>query len=451
MTKKEVDKSKILERVYDQNINLLFYVSIVTIPVAIGHVLFFYFKFLNPEPIVNQWRMGIIYSHLSVLIVSMLIGAIALMYRKTGSPKMQIGSILIQLFYIFILLIGVVIVTIDQLVTPSITPFLLVCSILAIVFIVNPLKSFLFFLAGYALFYFALAITQENPEILLSNRLNGLSIVAFGFLLSLMIWKNTIQKFRQSIIIENQGEYLSQKNMELVEQSDELKNALLTKDKLFSVIGHDLKSPLAAINGLVGLLEESLRKEDNDKTQRIASAVKSASGQTMELLDSLMEWSRFQSQGKGLNIENISIDKLVNECLSLIEANAANKEIDIITQLDAKNILADSNLIKTVIRNLLANAVKFSYKNSTVQIIVKDKGDSFYFAVKDEGIGLDDNQKHTIFLGDSKNVRKGTLDEKGTGLGLVICRDFIKMHGGKIGVESNLGKGSIFWFSIPKL
>lgn len=446
----KVEKSQILEKVYEQNMKRLLIFSSIAVPIILGQLLIFYFKNTQPGTVEYKWFKAIVLLNFTLLAISFVVGVFALYYRIKGKPRIGIGNIVIKSFYILALLVGVATVVTDQLVTPAITPFLLICVIVAVAFLIDPKYSVVFFALGYLLFFFTLPITQDNAAHLLSNRVNGLTSVGVAFFLSLVLWRNTTEKYRQSIVIDQQRENLLVKNRELVEQSNELKKAISIKNKLFSVIGHDLKSPLVAMPGLIDFLEKGIEEKDVDKSKDLTKVIKSGLNQTLNLLYNLLDWSKTQSQDRGVNLEHVNIESITQGALSFVEASAHQKNIIIKQQINASHITVDVNIIKTVIRNLLCNAIKYSYEGSVIEIVVNENDDHTVFAIKDSGVGLTDKQKQGLFSGNPEHIRMGTKKEKGTGLGLIICKDFIELHGGKLWVESEVDKGSTFSFSIPK-
>jgi signal transduction histidine kinase len=446
-----LDKKRIGLKISSINLKRLFYVPFFIIPISLAHITLFYLKLTDPETVEYKWRIGIIATHSGLIIFSLFI-ALANHILKKGSNK-NTGLIKIHsnLIFLCLLIIGVIVVIVDQWVTPSITPFLVICTILGIVFLRNPRHSIVFFIVGYLLFYFGLGLTQSNPEILLSNRVNGLTSIGIGFFLSLIMWRNSNERIRQALIIERQNDDLTQRYNDLIEQSNQLKSALNTKEKLFSIIGHDLRGPMAGIISLNDLMNQSIEGNDCQKTARFNKAIGDASAQVMTLLDNLLDWSRAQSSRSGLKLDSIEVERLVEHCIRDLSISACNKKVTVNKHLTVKEIHSDINIIKAVIRNLLSNAIKLSFKGGEVDISVDLKGDYIEFSVRDHGVGMDKRTVENLFYGENVISRQGTNDEKGTGLGLVISKDLIEMLGGKLWVESVLGSGSTFYFQVPML
>lgn len=436
------DYDEISGKVYAQNMLRLFYAPIVLIPLTLGHILIFYLKLPEAGTIEFHWRQGIIIIHTTLLILTTVMGVFAFSYRKRGAPSLKYGNTIIKIFYILLILLGVAVVVVDQLVVTSIIPFLIIYTVLAIVLLVEPKFSIAFFVIGYFIFFFALSITQVDPNILLSNRVNGLTTLGIGIFLSYILWRNTIEKFKHELIIKKQSEDLQKQNIEL-------KKAISTRDRLFSIISHDLRNPLSAIMGLNEIVLQSIEEKDIEKSLRLSNAIKGASGQTMALLDNLLEWSRSQSKDKGLELQTINAKKLVDETLDMVFAIASQKSIKLASKVNCDTLVCDVNMIKTILRNLLSNAIKYSHQGGLVKIVVDLEEGLCKFYVIDEGVGMEKSKVNKLFTQAVVSTTRGTMDEKGTGLGLLICKELVSLHQGTIGVDSQVGKGTTFHFAIP--
>jgi signal transduction histidine kinase/ligand-binding sensor domain-containing protein len=261
---------------------------------------------------------------------------------------------------------------------------------------------------------------------------------------------NTLLEERQ-MQIEEQAEELMMQKEELQKQRDNLNELNITKDKLFSILGHDLRSPFNTIFGYSELLYNNLRRYPIEKIELQVNIIKDAAQNTFALLNNLLEWSRSQRGIIKVEFEELLISEIVNNELKVLVQQATRKDIKIKFQENGAEVpvQADSNMISTVIRNLVTNAIKFSNKNNSILIVNTYENDTFTFSVSDVGIGISSEKIDSIFKVNLNNSIKGTAGEKGTGLGLLLCVDFIEKHKGKLWAESELGKGSTFSFSIP--
>ena len=242
-------------------------------------------------------------------------------------------------------------------------------------------------------------------------------------------------------------------HIKLRRQSIELQELNVTKDRFFSIIAHDLRGPMGGFMGLTDLLTEELNNMSIAEIQEFLGSMRDSATNLFKLLENLLQWARVQQGGIILSRERILFRQIITESLEMIQESAKKKGITIVCDIsDQLEVFADSNLIQTVIRNIVSNAVKFSTRGGTVNITAKTTEDeSVEISVKDMGIGMNQNMVESLFRLDVKNGRPGTEGEQSTGLGLLLCKEFIEKHGGNISVESEVGKGSVFTFNIPPL
>lgn len=251
-----------------------------------------------------------------------------------------------------------------------------------------------------------------------------------------------------------QEEVLARIRKELVicRQQKELIRLNRTKDKIFSVIAHDLKTPFNGLISVTGLLLESISDMKRENIREFLEIINENSKQTLNLLENLLEWARSQSEILQIYPASCPLQDISILCIQGIETTSSRKSIQIINEID-KNIcvFADTNLLMSVFRNLLNNAVKFTRPGGTIRLGAEDKEDRVCIFVSDSGIGIPEERIPTLFRMDELKTTTGTEGEKGTGLGLVICKDFIERMGGSLEVESREGKGSVFRFCLPKI
>jgi PAS domain S-box-containing protein len=229
-----------------------------------------------------------------------------------------------------------------------------------------------------------------------------------------------------------------------------LKESNATKDKLFSIIAHDLKSPFSAILGYTEFLRSGLIQNNLEDINEIVENLYISSKSAYDLLENLLDWSRMQSGAFKFQVRSLLLDEIIDQPVTLVQSVANAKNITIIANYPNNvRILADVNLTNTILRNLLSNAVKFSYQNNKVLLNAIVIDSEVNIKVTDNGIGIRPESLKTLFMPDLQETTHGTLNEKGTGLGLMLCKDFIEKQGGKLTVESEIGKGSTFTFSLP--
>jgi signal transduction histidine kinase len=224
-----------------------------------------------------------------------------------------------------------------------------------------------------------------------------------------------------------------------------------TKDKFFSIIAHDLKNPFTGIMGFTEILKTDYAKYNQEEILEIYQLLDKTAKTAYELLENLLEWSRSQTNRLDFNPQLLLFEDIVMNSFSLVENMAKQKNINLLTSYPKDLVIfGDLYLIKTIFRNLITNAVKYTNPNGSVTIKAIDTGEFFEISVIDTGVGISAENLGKLFKVDVKMSTKGTADESGTGLGLILCKEFVEKHGGRIWVESAIEHGSIFTFSLPK-
>ena len=237
----------------------------------------------------------------------------------------------------------------------------------------------------------------------------------------------------------------------LKNQSNELKILNADKDRFISILGHDLRSPFNAILGLLDLLSENIREYDLDRIEEFITIINHSAHNTFELLEDILLWIRAHSGNITFEPQNLNFGTICNEVIDNLKQTANRKHITINHFTgDELTVFADKNMLKTVLRNLISNAIKFTKNNGQVDISVKQDQPDLVISICDNGIGIEPDILNSLFEISQISTTKGTANEKGTGLGLILCKDFVEKHGGKIWAESEGGKGSIFSFTIPR-
>lgn len=268
------------------------------------------------------------------------------------------------------------------------------------------------------------------------------------------ILRMLIQRLRSNNILE---EKLTQRSHELKlekekieEKKKELEELNATKDKFFSIIAHDLKNPFNTVIGLSELLLYRYEYYDDEKIKEFIEQINNFSSNAYNLLDNLLQWARSQTGRIKVKPSDIDIEKLIQENISLLQDNAKQKHIDLHAEMDKElYCYADSNMVNTVIRNLISNAIKFTPKNGNVIIKAEEKKENVKVSVTDNGVGIDKEDIPKLFNLTTNFSSEGTDSEQGTGLGLILCKEFIEKNNGEIWVDSKKGEGSSFIFTLP--
>ena len=232
--------------------------------------------------------------------------------------------------------------------------------------------------------------------------------------------------------------------------ASDLKNLVATKDKFFGIIAHDLRNPFTSLIGASELLYKDVDQYSHNSIKKISKLINEAAKQGYSLLENLLEWSKSQTGNLAYNPQNLHIKELIAENMAAMEMQANHKKISIFSDIsDDIQAFADKDMLNTVLRNLLSNALKFTHKGGKVWITAQRNGNDVLLTVKDNGIGIPKNDLDKLFRIDIKYSNMGTSEEKGTGLGLLLCKEFVEKHSGKIWVESEEDSGSEFKFTIP--
>lgn len=235
---------------------------------------------------------------------------------------------------------------------------------------------------------------------------------------------------------------------EMEKRSEELERLNQVKDKFFSIISHDLRSPINALSGLLDLLDKGAVKPE--ELPNHLTELKVRFNHTRTLLNNLLDWTLLQMDKLNLQATKIDLHRIVEENIQLLGA-VQTKQIELINDIKPQTIaFADSNTTNLVIRNLMTNAIKFTNDGGRVLIGAEDKGKNWVVYVKDNGVGMAQDVLRILFDKTAPYTTRGTANEKGTGLGLILCKEFVEKNGGTIWVNSEEGKGSTFFFTLPK-
>lgn len=243
---------------------------------------------------------------------------------------------------------------------------------------------------------------------------------------------------------------LKQNENQILKIAEDLKQINDTKDKFVSIIAHDVRTPIIALIGYAEILADDIDELQKSEIKDFASSIVDISKQTIGLLTNLLEWSRLQTGRIEFHPSPINAHTICENTLSLLTSNAEQKNISIVNDLEEETyVFADENMMQSIFNNLVTNAIKFTNKNGLITISSKHIDDMIRFVVKDNGVGMSVEQKQMLFGMNKSFTTPGTTNEKGSGLGMILCKDFIEKHGGKIWVESDSGLGSEFFFTIP--
>ncbi len=263
------------------------------------------------------------------------------------------------------------------------------------------------------------------------------------------------QKLAEDLAISKSvlEEALYEKNLllyEITEVKEKLEEALQEKDKLFSIIAHDLKSPFSGFLGIADLLSSNIEELSREELIEIAKMLKESADNVYKLIENLLEWSRVQRGMIPFKPDWINLHFLINEISGLQIINLQKKEIQFINSVPPElELFADINMLSTIFRNLISNAIKFTPRNGKIVVTAEKHNGETLISVQDTGIGIPADMIPILFKIGAKTSRPGTEGESSTGLGLILCKEYIEKHRGKIWVESTEGIGTTFYFTIP--
>lgn len=233
--------------------------------------------------------------------------------------------------------------------------------------------------------------------------------------------------------------------------NEELLKANQDKDKFLKILAHDLKNPMFAISGFSDLLIKNFRKYDESTIEKQLGIINTTTKKTYDLLEELLLWTRSQSGKIPFEPRTVQLKKVCDDVLSLLNESAATKQIEIIPEIDAGlELHADVDMLRTILRNLISNAIKFTHENGQIILRAEQQDTDMIITVSDNGIGMSQEVVSRLWQIAELYTSPGTKGEKGTGLGLMLCKEFVEKHNGRIWVESEVGKGSDFKIALPR-
>lgn len=260
-----------------------------------------------------------------------------------------------------------------------------------------------------------------------------------------------------NVLLEERQEEVRQQAEELQAQADhltqvnkELEKLNATKDKLFSLIAHDLKNPFHAISGFATMLSRNFSQMKEREKLEIIDLMNLSAETAYNLLENLLQWARAQTNRIRFEPERINLEEVTLETFEFLSTTAHKKRIELLTENLDLHVIADRNMLSTILRNLISNAIKFTPEKGKVTVSASEKDGKIEVSVTDNGIGMTEQVKNKLFQLEELHTSPGTSGETGTGLGLIVCKEFVERQGGTIRVESEPMKGSRFIFTLPK-
>ena len=272
--------------------------------------------------------------------------------------------------------------------------------------------------------------------------------ILFVLMLYLVVYINSFRLKRKNIEL---GRMVDERTRDIQAQAQELKEVNASKDKFFRIIAHDLRSPLSGFLKLTDLMANQSNNISVSEYADISNSLNKSADNLYKLMNNLLEWATIQQSGIKINKESLNLNELINQNIATITDRLTQKKVSILNSVNPNlEIFADEKMINTVFRNLLSNAVKFTKQGDKISIDAEDNENEIHIIVSDTGIGISEGELIKLFKIDEKVSRKGTDNEPSTGLGLVLCKEFIDIHGGNIWAESEEYNWSKFHITIPK-
>ena len=298
--------------------------------------------------------------------------------------------------------------------------------------------------------------TRDIPVIFMTaltevvDKVAGFEVGGVDYITKPFQHEDVLARIKTHLTIRSLQQQLQQQNALLEEKNQELKEVNTGKDKFFSIIAHDLKSPFSALLGLTRAITKDGIEFSQEEIKEVMGHLQSSTENLYTLLENLLSWSRLQSGRIEYRPWHVKLADIVNQNLALFELNARQKQIALSGSINEElSVYIDKDMIDTVIRNLVSNALKFTHTGGRIDLSARQKGDFVEVAVSDSGTGISEEDLPKLFRIDVKYKNSGTAGEEGTGLGLILCKDLIEKHGGGIRVESEVGEGSVFRFTLP--
>lgn len=255
---------------------------------------------------------------------------------------------------------------------------------------------------------------------------------------------------KQKDELEKLNKELKETNEKLIESERKQKEINDQKDRFFNIVAHDLKNPLSIIISSCDLLDNYFDRIDKESLRKQIGTISKASNSLFNLLENLLEWSRSQTGRIKYKPEKVNLFNIIDSMFELCEAAADKKGIELTSYVTEKAVVyADLNMVATIFRNLISNAIKFTKKEGRITVSSDIDGDFVKLYIADSGVGIKEEDINKLFKIDSTFTTRGTENEKGTGLGLILCKEFVEKNGGTITVSSEYGKGSVFVVTLP--
>lgn len=305
-------------------------------------------------------------------------------------------------------------------------------------------------MAKESLFTFETQVISKSKAIV-EDESNHISSLYQEFTTLSENYEKLFRQFSRIISINDKQQLeLIEARDEIQTYADELKILNATKDKFFSIISHDLKGPIISYLNMATIMLNRLDRMSKDDIRELAEFVKERGDNLMKLMENLLHWARLQMDGIDFRPQEFALAQQVSEVTSLLESQAAEKQIQLNADTpDHISILADPEMLNTILRNLVSNAIKFTPRDGRIEIRSMQQPDCVEIAVADSGVGMSQKDQDKLFRLDTIYTGKGTENETGTGLGLILCKEMAEKHQGSLNITSEEGRGTTVTLILP--
>ncbi|MFY0698043.1 MAG: HAMP domain-containing histidine kinase [Balneola sp.] len=372
--------------------------------------------------------------------------SLALIFHLVKKPKIELSLSLFAL----ILLVNLLVAPFFQIAEPDFSSFYIRNTLFF--WVIMPLlgltihkNMFIISAVLYLIQFGVILLVSKNPFLVNSSATIFLVLIGYLYIILFLLRMLEEAALRTEKLITK----LRENNTELVNKKEELSSLVKTKDKLFSVLAHDLQSPFMGISGLSEMIKKNAQKGNTDGVIEYSKMIADTTKRTSTLFTNLLDWAASQTGELEMKHTINSLDDCLDETIALLQDHQQRKNITILRDNTNIKISADPNGLKTVLRNLISNALKFTPHDGIIKISAEKNRDEAVVSISDSGVGIKSDLIPKIFKTDTYITTDGTDDEHGTGIGLSLCKEMIVRHNGKIWAESEPGKGSIFHFSLP--
>jgi two-component system, sensor histidine kinase and response regulator len=298
--------------------------------------------------------------------------------------------------------------------------------------------------------------TRDIPVIFMTalsdteNKVKGFRLGAVDYITKPFQQEEVSAQVHTHLTIRRLQQQLEAKNTLLEEQVKELQQLNASKDTFLSMISHDLQSPFSSLRGLIQLTAENLNGYSKPELENVMDLLENSTDNLHALIENLLTWSRIQRGVIEHYPQYMDLREAVTQNLELIAQAAEKKQITLKNAIEEEcRVYADMNMVNAILRNLLSNAVKFTESGGVVTVSARQTSQWLEVSISDTGIGIAEEHIKKLFRIDARYKRLGTAHEKGTGMGLILCKEFVEKHGGAIWIESQAGQGSTFRFTLP--